>query len=359
MRKQHTRIIRRHLKSLNLYWLLRHALKYPAYPIGFRLGRPLAGPALGTFFVTYRCNAACVFCDLPRKAKQFGREFDTAGMMKILDQFAEIGTSGIGFTGGEPLVREDIFELLAHSKKLGMHSHLNTNGLALDERCIDRLFEIGIESINISLDGAVPRTHDRARRSPGLYDTIMKAIRLIKAKGKDWDLELALVAVINQDNIDEIRELVELAERTGVDSIGFMPVHPYFEKDKEAVLLQEKFYARIPAVLDYLLEKKKNSDIIDNSEKYIKLFEPALQGKESPLTCTAGYSAIGVDCYGNVYPCMPWVEVGRPVANINGSSLKEIWDSESYAKTRKEIEKCHMCFWNCHTEMNLLFQRFI
>ena len=359
MRRQYKKIIRRHLRPLNLHWLFRHALKYLACPIGFRLGRPLAGPALGTFFVTYRCNAACTFCDLPQKARQLGREFDTRRMKGILDQFAELGTSGIGFTGGEPLVREDIFELLAYSKGLGMHTHLNTNGLALNERCIDRLFEIGIESINISLDGARRETHDRIRRRPGLYDRIMNAIELIKTKGKDSDLELALIAVINQDNIDEIAGLVELAERKGVGGIGFIPVHPYFEKDLAAGDSLEAFYAKIPDVISYLLEKKKSSDIIDNSEEYIRLFETALKGKESPLTCTAGYNAIGVDCYGNVYPCMPWIEIGQAVASINGTSLKEIWKRENYAETRRQIEKCHMCFWNCHTEMNLLFQKFI
>jgi len=359
MRDQYTRIIRRHLRSLNLYWLFRHALRYAACPVGFRLGRPLAGPTLGTFFVTYRCNAACAFCDLPGKAGQFGRELDTPAMKKILDQFAELATSGMGFTGGEPLVREDIFELMAYSKALGMHTHLNTNGLALDEKCIHRLFEIGLDSINISLDGALSETHDRIRSRPGLYDKIMKAIELIKAGRRDSGPELTLVSVISPDNIDEIRGLVELAERKGVDRIGFMPVHPYFEEDKGAVPEKEKFYAKIPGLVDYLLEKKKKSDIIDSSEKYIKLFEPALRGKESPLTCTAGYNSLSVDCYGNVYPCMPWIEVARPAANISGTTLKEIWISESYAETRQQIKKCHMCFWNCHTEMNLLFQRFI
>jgi len=359
MRKQYKRIIRKHLRSLNLCWIARHLYKYAAIPLGFRLGRPLAGPPLGTFFVTYRCNASCEFCDLPQRYARLGKELDTNRMKRILDQFRDLGTSGIGFTGGEPLVRDDIFELLRHSKNLGMHTHLNTNGLALDEKCIGRLFEIGIDSINISLDGAESRTHDRIRKSAGLFDRIMKAIQMIKERQNDNHIELTLVSVINKDNIDEIGELVQLAERVGVDGIGFMPVHPYLEKDGDKVLFSENYDPRIRRLTEYLIEKKKSSDIIDNSAGYIKLFQAGLEGKESPLKCIAGYSSIAVDCYGQVFPCMPWIEIGKKAGSINEMPLKEIWKKENYGKTRQEIEKCHMCLWNCHTEMNLLFQRFI
>ena len=258
MRKQYRKIIGKHLSSLNLCWIARHVYKYAAIPLGFRLGRPLAGPPLGTFFVTYRCNASCQFCDLPQRYKLLGKELDTDRMKEILDQFRDLGTSGVGFTGGEPLVRDDIFELLRHSRRLGMHTHLNTNGLALDEKCVERLFEIDIDSINISLDGARSRTHDRIRKKAGLFDKIMNAIEMIKERQKDNHIELTLVSVINRDNIDEIGDLVELAEKVGVDSIGFMPVHPYFEKDKADVLLPQSYNGKIRRLTEYLIEKKKS-----------------------------------------------------------------------------------------------------
>ena len=100
-------------------------------------GRPLAGPVLGTLLVTYRCDLRCVVCDLPARAaarrRAGDRELDTGELKSVLRDMKRIGTAGVGVTGGEPMLRKDLPELLRHGARLGLHMHLNTDGLQVAE----------------------------------------------------------------------------------------------------------------------------------------------------------------------------------------------------------------------------------
>src|SRR5204863_9395357 len=99
--------------------------------------RPLGGPALATLLVTYRCNLRCRVCDLPDRAvarrKAGDRELSTAELRAVLDDLRAIGALGVGVTGGEPMLREDLFELLAHATRRRLHAHLNTEGFRVDD----------------------------------------------------------------------------------------------------------------------------------------------------------------------------------------------------------------------------------
>ncbi|MBZ0252389.1 MAG: radical SAM protein, partial [Candidatus Methylomirabilis sp.] len=116
----------RKIRAGELLWPARQAWKYAAVKAGMALGRPLAGPILGTIFVTYRCNIRCEMCDLPARE---GPELSTDEWKRVVDDFAALGTSGIGYTGGEPLLRADTVDLLAYTKAKGVVTHLNTNGM--------------------------------------------------------------------------------------------------------------------------------------------------------------------------------------------------------------------------------------
>ena len=64
-----------------------------------------------------------------------------------------------------------------------------------------------------------------------------------------------------------------------------------------------------------------------------------------------------VDCYGRVFPCVPFSEIDEPIATIDADGLADCWKSPEYAKKRQDLRDCESCYWNCHTEMNLLYQR--
>ncbi|MFH1245103.1 MAG: radical SAM protein, partial [Candidatus Omnitrophota bacterium] len=325
-------------------------------------GRPLCGPILGTFLVTYRCNYRCKMCNFPQRCRYFQEkgwpELPTGEMKKILVDFAGLGVSGIGFTGGEPLLRDDIFELMRFAKDLGMITHLNTNGFFLDEKNAWNTLSAGVDSLNISLDGANPQTHDTIRGCPGAFDKAVRAIECMRRMrgDKKHAIRIKVVMTLGKLNIDEVPRVVELAGKLGADCVELIPEQPFAEQpDSSEKGFDELFLEKVKKTAAYLLETKPRQIKIENSPRHIKLFEPSFRGEASPLTCFVGYNSCAVDCFGQIFPCMPWINWAKPVGNIRETPLKEFWYSAEYNKLRTRISRCKSCFLNCQTELNLLF----
>ncbi len=343
-------------------WFFKRFWQYFIIHISFIAGRPFCGPILGTFVVNYRCNYKCKMCDLPLRdkfiQKQGLKEFSTLQLKKILKEFASLGTAGIGFTGGEPLLREDIFELMKYSKELGMITHLNTNGFFLDSENIKRLLYANVDSINISLDGAYASTHDAIRGYRGAFDRVVYAVECIDFMRKKMGvpIRVKVVTVIGKDNIDEIPDLFKLAHSLKVDCIEFIPQQPFSVlTDDTPVNFDNIFLEKIDTVVDYILKEGKKIVRVENSPRHLKLFKNSFGGEKSPLICFAGYNSYAVDCYGQIFPCMPWVNWGKSVGNVKESSLKKFWYSAMYNKIRRDISKCRDCYLNCQAELNILF----
>jgi MoaA/NifB/PqqE/SkfB family radical SAM enzyme len=278
-------------------------------------------------------------------------------MKQILKDFANIGTSGIGFTGGEPLLRKDIFEMLAYTKALGMISHLNTNGSLLDERNIANILEARVDSLNISLDGATAETHDKIRGHRGAFDRAVEAISRVIAvrKRKGAVVRLKTVAVLQKDNIDEAADMVQLAEDLGVDCIEFIPLQPFAVRADHQSCTDPLFLGKVDKVADYLIGPKSKAVRIENSQTHIQLFHRSFSNAESPLTCYAGYNSLAVDCYGEIYPCVPWFNWRRSVGDVRSKDLTSFWYSAEYNRIREEMRSCRKCYLNCQAELNILF----
>ncbi len=354
--------IREKIARKDLGWLMKRSCQYLLTCISSRIGRPLCGPILGTFVTNYSCNYHCKMCDLPLKGDQIKKsglkELSTVELKRLLKDFTQIGVSGIGFTGGEPLLRSDIFELLAYAKSLRVITHLNTNGFLMDDKNTEAILKSGVDSISISLDGATSQTHDKIRGYPGAFDRVVTAINtlnLMRGRNKHH-IRLKVAAVINEENIDEVEGLVKLSADLKTDCLEFIPQQHFSGSGPpKNNLPSEEFLGKINKAVDYLLQHRNNGIKIENSVKHLKIFERSFRNLKSPLACYAGYNSCALDCYGQIYPCVPWVNWGKAVGNIRNMPLKEFWHSRSYASTRKEIAQCRDCYLNCQSEINILF----
>lgn len=362
IRKVYSDMILRKMKEQGPGWLLRRGWQYAMLQLSSLVKRPLCGPALGTLMVTYRCNFHCSMCDMPVKAGEFIRkgmqEFSTEQFLQIIADFARLGAPGIGFTGGETLLRDDIFELLAATRKHGMIAHLNTNGWLLGDEQARCIIDIGVDSVNISLDGANAATHDRIRRCSGAFDHAVAAVeRLVYLKRKHAsNVRIKTVAVIDGTNIDEVPAMIALSHRLSTDCIEFIPRQPF------AVSPQDDGHdpdllAKVDLLVDYLLKRDDFGVHLENSPAHIRLFPSSFAGRPSPVRCSAGYNSLAVDSYGNVFPCVPWINWGRSVGSIADTPLGEFWRSTKYQQERVAISACRDCYLNCQTELNLLFDR--
>jgi MoaA/NifB/PqqE/SkfB family radical SAM enzyme len=166
---------------------------------------------------------------------------------------------------------------------------------------------------------------------------------------------LTYTFVIGPENHREVPAFIELARARGVDSVTFMPLHDCY---RGAEPLQREHVVEMEQTMRQLLAARQTGDgFFDNSEAYLSLFPRAFRGEPSPLRCLVGYNHVLVDCFGNVYPCALFCETGRPVGNIRDTPLGEMWSGGAYGEMRRTLSECRECYWNCHTEMNLLYQR--
>ena len=343
--------------------LLRARLARGDLGFPFRAARTLWGvrrgearPLLGTLIVTYRCDLACEFCDLPRRGDR-KQELGTDAMKGVVSGMRDLGVLGIGITGGEPLLRKDTLAIARHGADLGMLMHLNTNGTFVTGALASEIADSGMCSVNISLDGPDAATHDRLRARDGSFARVMRAVaRLVAVPHRKY--RVALTCALGESNADLFEALLDRARDIGVDRVGFIPVHE-FPANRVA-----QANGPVSDVGARLLARSRYDPLLDNSRAYLALFDAAFRGEQRPFACSAPRTSVVVDCFGSVFPCVPLNAASEPVGqlavgrgSVGRGDVAELWRSETYARARESLKGCRACFWNCHTELDLALRK--
>jgi len=348
-------------------WPLNQALKYFGILLGHKIKTPLTGPIHGSIFVTYACDLDCVFCDYPQKhllRKQMGNEeLTTQEMKNVISDFHRINTTVIAFTGGEPILRKDILELIEFTSKKGMLTHLSSNGLAFRSyEQTKKVFEAGLDATSISIDSPIETIHDTLRGKQGSFNQVINAIKNVQAYKKNTNSKISLTTttVINEENIDCIDELIDLLRNLGVDQIGFVPdhdlTHNYTPENRKKYLTKRN--KRVLDAIDRLIERAQTDPIIENTIGYLRLIKSHYNGMKLPIPCYAGYSTLAVDSWGEIFPCFTFSYMEKSYGNIRSTSLYNFWKkSNGSAKMRSDASSCRDCYWNHQTEINLLFEK--
>lgn len=353
MRQGFSKVIGQAICEGRLPWLLRQAAKYVGIECShcFLKGGTLVGPLMGVLILTNRCNSRCAMCDITTRPCQ-ELSFDQA--REVIRQLMEVGSSGIGITGGEPLLHPDIFPLTAYARSFGVPVTLNTNGLLLHKPgLIEELLQAGPTNVNISLDGGTAETHN-SLRGGDFFDRTLEGIRELSARARERGSRttVTVVTVISERNYRELPQLVELVAQSGAHRLGVMPLHNTRQGTSIRVLPSAEL-AHVPAYL-----RRLESVPLDNSVAYLRALEDAWAGKPFPRPCNAGYTSLFVDANLNMYPCLGNYMMGRPMTELHleagAPSIKDIWYAPQYRKVRRELNACRMCYLNCQAELSFL-----
>jgi len=170
-----------------------------------------AQPRLVAWEITRRCNLNCVHCRASAERGPFSGELGTEKCMEILDQIRAAGSPIIILTGGEPLLREDIFDVAAHGTRLGLRMVMATNGSLLSPEIIERMKSSGIARVSVSIDGVNEIQHDRFRMVEGAFRRSMEGIRFLKEAGMDFQIN----TTVTRHNVDQIEALLDMSVRLG------------------------------------------------------------------------------------------------------------------------------------------------
>ncbi|QTA89067.1 heme b synthase [Desulfonema magnum] len=161
--------------------------------------------------ITRNCNLSCVHCRAAATQGPYTGELDTASCFRLLDQIAETGSPIVILTGGEPLLRSDIFEIASYGTDKGLRMVMAPNGTLITETSARQMADAGIKRISISLDGAVKESHDSFRGVVGAFDSALRGIRFAKEAG----IEFQINTTITKTNLDQIPKIQDLAIELG------------------------------------------------------------------------------------------------------------------------------------------------
>jgi Fe-coproporphyrin III synthase len=162
--------------------------------------------------VTRRCNLFCMHCYAESQNREYPGELTAEEGTALLDDLAQFGAPTVLFSGGEPLMRPDLFELVAHATALGLRCVLSTNGTLITPETASRIAQSGLTYVGISLDGIGP-AHDKIRGKKGAYEESLNGLRLCRERG----VRVGLRFTVHRKNVDELPAIFDLLESEGID----------------------------------------------------------------------------------------------------------------------------------------------
>ena len=160
---------------------------------------------------TRNCNLSCIHCRASATCGPYTGELDTPAAFRLLKQIAEVSKPIVILTGGEPLLRKDIFDIAKHGTSLGLRMVMAPNGTLVTADAAKRLATAGIQRISVSLDGDTAESHDRFRGVEGAFEGALQGIENAKSAG----IEFQINTTVTKTNLDEIPRILKLAENLG------------------------------------------------------------------------------------------------------------------------------------------------
>lgn len=296
--------------------------------------------------ITDRCNLSCTHCyNASGPASPTEGELTTAEAMAVIDDLAATGVPLILFTGGEPLLRGDLFDLARHAQKKGLKMALSTNGTLITEEMAGRIRDAGIEYAGISLDGATAATHDRFRNRTGAFDATVAAFSACKKAG----LRCGVRVTLTRENFPELEALIDLSIRIGASRFCLYWLVPAGRgsdaydrlqlggKEVEAALtlLYRKAQETDPSVIEFLTVDAPQ-DCIHLLSSMERDRSPDLEDAQELLAslnggCSAGTRVANIDAKGNVWPCQFARSGEFLVGNVRDRPFSALWADEDNA----------------------------
>ena len=321
----------KHLTKWNNFtkWIFKYGFKCLPGAAGSQGMGCIGFPNHPVWEITSKCNLQCLHCHTSG-GKTTHNELTTEEGKQLLDQLADVKEfQMMAFTGGEPLLRKDLFELLAYSKALGFSNTLATNAMLIDDSIAKRLRQYGVVIAAVSLDGFDAKTHDFVRNHPGAFD---KAIEGIKALGRVGIL-LHINITAMEYNVSEVEKLMGLISELDTGILLMYQLVPVGRGRgiKQAALdlkANEKlirFIVRAQKDAEAIIEPVAgpqywalllNQKGID-SGSLLRFGEKVFHG------CAAGRGFIYIKPDGQVWPC-PFIEIN--CGNVREQSFTAIWE---------------------------------
>jgi pyrroloquinoline quinone biosynthesis protein E len=306
--------------------------------------------------ITHRCPLHCVYCSNPVELTKRAKELPASVWARVLREAAELGVLQADFTGGEPLARPDLVELIFAARDAGLYASLITSGLPLDEKRLDELVRAGLDHLQLSFQGAREESANEFAGAQAHAQKLRVAEWVKKRR-----VGLTLNFVIHRQNLEHLEEMVALAESIEPGRVEFAHVQYYgwaFANRERLLPTREQ--------LDRSLEILKGAEERLRGRIRVEYVVPDYYAKY-PKACMGGWGrkVMLVAPGGDALPCHAAnVIPGMTFENVETRSLREIWEhSDAFQRFRGEEwmpEPCRSCdrrtldFGGCRCQAFLL-----
>ncbi|MBC7086305.1 MAG: heme b synthase [Methanomethylovorans sp.] len=313
----------------------------------------LKPPRLIAWELTAGCNLSCKHCRGASTSQIPEGELNTQEAKNFIDEIIQMGNPILILSGGEPLVRKDVFEIAHYGTQKGLRIVLATNGTLITEKTAEKLLEAGIKRVSVSLDGASANSHDNFRGVPGAFNNSMKGIETLKNSG----IEFQINTTVTKQNVDEIPHILKMAEDIGAKALHiFLLVPTGRGKELENEEISPFEYER---VLNWFFEQQKVTPIqlkATCAPHYFRIMRQRVKREGGEISVkTHGYEAMTKGCLGgtgfcfvsstgDVYPCgyLPVL-----AGNIRKLPFRDIWADAPVFKDLRDTSrlkgKCGVC----------------
>jgi len=306
-------------------------------------------PFLVALNLTRRCNLACAHCYLDAGTRECGDpgELDTQAVKHVLSGISEVNPACmVVLTGGEPLLRPDIYDLSAHAASLGLMVVVGTNGTLLTEKNVRRLLQAGVSGAGISVDSLTPGFHDTFRGLEGAWQHTMEGIEHCRELGLSFQIHMS----VHQGNVDEVAPMMAWAHKHGAIVMNFFFLVCTGRGEQVTDITPEQY----ERVLAQLLDAQDEYPGMMVRARCAPHFKRLAYQKDpdSPLTraqgyegggCLAGANYCRITPHGEVTAC-PYIE--ESVGSLRERTFGDIWSSsETFRQLRspKLSGKCGEC----------------
>ncbi|MEM3700479.1 MAG: radical SAM protein [Candidatus Bathyarchaeia archaeon] len=345
---------------------------------GVRVPFTPAGPFEIVWNFTYQCNLRCKHCYENAgggKRPELSTE-EAKQVLDVLSKITGIGLPALSFSGGEPLVRRDFFELAAYAKKRIGYVSIASNGTLITKDNAKKIKDAGIDYAEISIDGATPSVHDEFRGIPGAFERAMEGVKNCVEAG----IDTCIATTIHRDNLSELSKLIELSKQLGVrfmhfnyiptgrakayieldltpdqrlhvlETIGKEIIELYLQAKEEELksgkskVKVDKFFSTCPQYASVTKELSQQF-----GEKFmVEAHYAAKKGVESVANflggCGAGRLYCCIEPNGDIKPCVFFpTNKSTVLGNILKDNFEEIWDKHPLLwklRIRENLEDC-------------------
>lgn len=314
---------------------------------------PLPRPLQATLNVTGRCNSRCVYCSYGSLSAQNRTDLSYDQLCEKIKELAAFGVRSLCLSGGEPLLRPDLDQIIRTAVDLGMVVTITTNGILLDLATAKRLHTAGLSTLVLSFDSLEDRLYQKVRGVP--VNRAKQAFQMLQSYrcGNECIPRVVVNIVLTRLIVDHVLEYIKtlcqwmlLEDRIMVQA--YQPP-PNLPAANDPLRFMPSDRARLETLCQALIRAKEDGVPIGNEAAFLARLPAFLAEGQMPSSyqCTIGYSTLYIKENLDIHPCWQL----PPVGNLNHTPIAQLWQSSEYAAARSRMLalNCRKCALVCHS----------